>query len=98
MRPKPVGFLYSVTIIPNPVSGVSSSNCFSVDFEMGECQSSHEDHENHVCKLVGEGMQEKHPEEYHKLVKDAQFVCKSCGRVAAGKVSLCDPVELGSWD
>lgn len=65
---------------------------------MAECKSSHEDHENHLCKLVGDSMQTEHPEQYHKLVKDPRFVCKSCGRVAAGEANLCDPVELGSWD
>ena len=44
--------------------------------KMGECKSSHEDHENHLCKLVGDNMQTEYPEQYHKLVKDPQLVCR----------------------
>jgi transposase-like protein len=28
------------------------------------------------------------------LVRDAKFICKSCGRVAADKGHLCQPVKL----
>ena len=28
----------------------------------------------------------------------SEFVCKSCGRVAANSKNLCDPTPLGSWE
>jgi hypothetical protein len=38
------------------------------------------------------------PDQYAHLVRDPQFVCKSCGRVAANKENLCDPTPLGVWE
>ena len=29
------------------------------------------------------------------LVRSPKFICKACGRVAADKEHLCDPVSLG---
>ncbi|MHA2297584.1 MAG: hypothetical protein ACXAEU_04095 [Candidatus Hodarchaeales archaeon] len=51
----------------------------------------HENHENHLCTQVGKGTP---MDEYKKLVKDGNFVCKICGRVAGKKGNLCDPVTL----
>jgi hypothetical protein len=31
---------------------------------------------------------------YKKLVRDAQFVCKKCGRAAHDEKRLCKPVSL----
>nr|MBP7321702.1 hypothetical protein [Deltaproteobacteria bacterium] len=54
----------------------------------------HQQHEQHLCYLQNIGQVEKNLEEYKKLVKDAKFVCKSCGRAAANKENLCSPEPL----
>jgi hypothetical protein len=33
-------------------------------------------------------------ESYRELVKDPEFVCKDCGRVAGQKKWLCKPISL----
>jgi hypothetical protein len=38
------------------------------------------------------------PNQYAHLVKDPEYVCKSCGRVVAKKEYLCSPVMLGTWE
>ena len=63
---------------------------------MDQCKSDR--HEQHLCRLYGEGMHKNNPDQYAHLVKDPQFVCKSCGRVAAREDNLCDPVRLGTWE
>ena len=63
---------------------------------MDKCQTS--DHEKHLCHLYGAGLHKNEPGQYAHLVKDPQFVCKSCGRVAAAKENLCEPVKLGTWE
>ena len=55
-------------------------------------------HENHLCKLVSQGLPDSDPKRYHGLVRDPGFVCKSCGRVAAKNNNLCDPVQLGTFE
>jgi hypothetical protein len=55
-------------------------------------------HEDHLCELVKQGLPQKDPERYHGLVHEAEYVCKSCGRVAASKDNLCSPVELGTFE
>ena len=55
-------------------------------------------HIDHLCKLIAQGMHQRHPEEYRGLVSDPQFVCKNCGRVANQKTRLCNPVALGRWE
>jgi transposase-like protein len=39
-------------------------------------------------------MWEKNLEEYKRLVRNAKFVCKSCGRTAENRVNLCEPEPL----
>jgi ribosomal protein S9 len=34
--------------------------------------------------------------QYKKLVRDARFICKKCGRAAYDEKNLCKPVELDS--
>jgi hypothetical protein len=36
----------------------------------------------------------KELESYWELVKEPEFVCKDCGRVAGQKKSLCKPIAL----
>jgi hypothetical protein len=55
-------------------------------------------HKNHLCELTAGGLHQRSPKEYHNLVKNPRFVCKSCGRVAAESNRLCLPVPLGAWE
>ncbi len=51
----------------------------------------HPGHEKHLCKLV----EDKTPTEKLKpLVKNAKYICKGCGRVAAKAENLCSPEPL----
>lgn len=52
----------------------------------------HLGHGKHLCHLVedmGIGI-----DEYKQLIKNAKFLCKKCGRVAAREENLCEPVKL----
>ena len=52
----------------------------------------HLGHANHLCHLVeSTGIS---IEEYRPLVKNAKFLCRKCGRVAANAENLCEPVPL----
>ena len=55
-------------------------------------------HDDHLCHLYNSGLAKTKPDQYAHLVKEPKFVCKSCGRVAASKENLCEPVSLGTWD
>ncbi len=55
-------------------------------------------HEQHLCKLTGEGLHKSNPKAYSELVQNPDYVCKSCGRVAAKKESLCMPAKLGAFE
>ena len=55
-------------------------------------------HDTHLCKLTADGMHHQKPEEYMGIVRDPQYVCKSCGRVAAEQTRLCDPLRLGAFE
>ena len=37
---------------------------------------------------------EKNLDDYRKLVRDARFVCRECGRAAAKRKTVCKPVPL----
>ncbi|MHB8764388.1 MAG: hypothetical protein ACYDA8_08655 [Deferrisomatales bacterium] len=56
-----------------------------------QCHSSEHHHEeNHLCRIAA-----KHDlERVKKIVKDAQFFCKRCGRAANDEKNLCDPSKL----
>lgn len=45
-------------------------------------------HEKHICQM------KEDLDAIKKLVQDAEFVCKHCGRVARDKENLCDPTKL----
>jgi hypothetical protein len=51
---------------------------------MGKCR---EGHENHICQI-------KEFDKIKKLVKDAEYCCKNCGRSAKDKDNLCNPTKL----
>ena len=54
-------------------------------------ETKHSSHEKHLCDLVSKGAT---VEEYKPLVIKAKFLCKQCGRVAAEKNNLCEPLRL----
>jgi hypothetical protein len=63
----------------------------------------HHGHEGHLCFLENIGYLEAQEllemgvdrmEEYKRLVRDAAFVCKKCGRAAAKSENLCQPAGL----
>jgi len=53
---------------------------------MGKCREGHDNH--HICQMKGDLKKVK------KLVKDAEYVCKSCGRAAKNEDNLCNPTKL----
>ncbi len=55
-------------------------------------------HQQHLCKLTGQGLHQSDPKAYHALVQNPAYVCKSCGRVAANKENLCMPSSLAAFD
>lgn len=52
----------------------------------------HAGHEKHLCFKVSN--QATSLEEYKGLVKNAKYLCKHCGRVAAKAENLCDPMPI----
>lgn len=61
---------------------------------MAKPEMPHPGHDRHLCYLNNLGFQISNPEEYKTLVRDAQFLCKVCGRVATNEKNLCKPVKL----
>lgn len=57
-----------------------------------------DEHQHHLCHLYDSKLPQTDPGRYAHLVKDPQFVCKSCGRVAAARKNLCEPVPIGTWE
>jgi hypothetical protein len=58
---------------------------------MAEITMPHALHEQHLCLLTNIGTK---LEEIKKLVKNPQFICKGCGRVAVSEKNLCNPEKL----
>ncbi len=54
----------------------------------------HPGHERHLCLLANTEYLKENFADYKNLVKNPQFVCKSCGRTAANEANLCAPEEL----
>ncbi len=54
----------------------------------------HAMHDEHLCYLVNMGYLDSNLEDYKKLIKDAKFLCKTCGRNADAKECLCRPVKI----
>ncbi|MFA5553276.1 MAG: hypothetical protein WCZ89_04540 [Phycisphaerae bacterium] len=61
---------------------------------MAKIKPPHSGHNKHLCYLVNMGMQQRAQADYAKLVRDAQYMCKICGRVAAKPRNLCKPVKI----
>ena len=68
----------------NPSRGMS----FTID----EGKAPHIGHGNHLCDMAEKGQVTL--EQMKALVKDPQFICKKCGRVAHSADNLCEPVPL----
>ena len=61
---------------------------------MAEVKMPHAGHEEHLCLLQNTGYVSDNLEDYKKLVRNPNFVCKGCGRAAAKEENLCGPEKL----
>ena len=61
---------------------------------MEKVELPHPGHDKHLCFLENIGYVKSNLEEYKKLVRKPNFVCKNCGRAAASNKNLCDPDSL----
>jgi hypothetical protein len=62
---------------------------------MSKIAQPHSGHTQHLCYLVNMGvLGTSSYSGYKKLVKDAKWICRSCGRSAASPKSLCNPKKL----
>jgi hypothetical protein len=61
---------------------------------MADLKMPNPSHEEHLCLLQNVGYLKSNLEEYRKLVKDPQYICKGCGRAAASEKNLCTPEKL----
>jgi hypothetical protein len=61
---------------------------------MTETRMPHPHHEEHLCFLHSTGLLKSNLDEYKKLVKNAMYVCRNCGRLAAEEKNLCAAEKL----
>jgi hypothetical protein len=54
----------------------------------------HPGHEKHLCLFQNIGLLKEKMDEYKKLIRDAKYVCKECGRSAANAENLCFPEKI----
>lgn len=47
-----------------------------------------------LCKLVKDDILDKDIKEYIKLVSEAKYVCRKCGRTAKKEENLCSAKKL----
>ncbi len=52
----------------------------------------HLGHTQHLCYLVEEGKLSR--AQIKELIKNPNFICKKCGRVAKENKNLCEPIAL----
>lgn len=52
----------------------------------------HIGHSSHLCEMVERG--ELTLEQIKSLVRNAKFICRRCGRVAAKEANLCEPKPI----
>jgi hypothetical protein len=57
---------------------------------MGGCKDPKQCDDQHLCKLA----KRSDLEEIKRLVKDASYICRKCGRAAREPANLCDPSRL----
>lgn len=50
------------------------------------------DHSNHVCQLIAN--RNKDIDKIKEIVKNPQFICFNCARVAENKDNLCNPMAI----
>lgn len=56
-----------------------------------DCEGSQECHrKNHICQIIVD----RDLERINKLVKNGQYICNNCGRVAYSQENLCNPSKL----
>ena len=61
---------------------------------MAELKMPHPEHEYHLCLLQNLEYLKTNLNDFKNLVKDGKFICRNCGRVAAGEKNLCNPDKL----
>lgn len=44
-----------------------------------------------LCKLVADDYHKKNRSKYLKLIRNPNYLCKKCGRVAVNEINLCKP-------
>ena len=78
----------------NGINAVMSYATSPIQDLTGDAPSAipHIGHEMHLCKLVETG--EASLSKIKDLVRNAEFVCSTCGRIAASSDNLCDPAPL----
>ena len=54
----------------------------------------HAGHDEHLCYLTNLGFIVESPQDYMKLIRDAKYMCKQCGRSANSPDNLCKPIKL----
>lgn len=47
-----------------------------------------------VCKICKGKFVQDNLDKYIEMVKDAEYVCKKCGRVAKDKKNICKPKNM----
>ena len=61
---------------------------------MANVELPHPGHDRHLCFLDNIGYVKANLDMIKQLVRNPNFVCKSCGRSAAREENLCDPERL----
>jgi hypothetical protein len=65
---------------------------------MAKPKMTHPGHEKHLCYLLNTNFHMNlnlhKTKGYKELVKNSNFICKVCGRVAVSDKNLCKPAKL----
>jgi len=56
------------------------------------CESS--SHTQHLCYIISQSFNLSNKTEYETLIKDPQFKCQKCGRLAKERIYLCKPIKF----